>query len=87
MGPFEKGGRRFDYPGKQEFVFFDKNTGEIIGVFETTTLFDEDKYWNEFKPKGRGLWTPYNYEGAWRDATEEEQAFAKGCYALLSQGR
>ena len=83
MGPFERGGRRYDYPGQQRFIFFDRRDGRPLGVLEMETLLDEDKYWNEFKPKKRGLWRPYTYRGAFREVLPEELEMIDRCVPLL----
>ena len=85
IGPFERGGPRFDYPGHQQFYFFDRETGEPLGVLDMQTLFDEDLYWNDFKKRGRGLWSPYNYKGSFRPIEEDELDFIEKCYNILQE--
>jgi len=85
MGPFERGGRRYDYPGQQRFILFERRDGRPLGVLEMETLFDEEKYWNEFKPKKRGLWIPYTYRGVLREVLPEELEMIDRCVPLLNE--
>ncbi len=85
LGPLSKGGPDFNLPGKQRIIIFGLEEGEVLGVLETQTLFDKERYWGEFIPKHKPLMTPYNYKGKWRLPTDEDNQFVSQCQVLLQE--
>ncbi len=85
LGPLSKGDPDFNLPGKQRIIIFGLEKGEVLGVLETQTLFDRERYWGEFKPKHKPLMIPYNYKGEWRLPNDEDNQFGSQCQVLLQE--